>query len=165
MARTKQLYEGNGVQVSKSSIRVGDEITLSYSGLLVQCGAESVYAHIGYGENWEEKEFIPMEKCDDVFKAKIKVTHPDNLNVAFKDSGDNWDNNSLSNYSFKVSEKATRTSQKASSTEKKATSTGKKATSTGKKATSAKKTTTEKAAKKTTTKTTTKKTAAKKSES
>ena len=86
MARAKQLYEENGVQVSKSSIRVGDEITLSYNGLLVQCGAESVYAHIGYGESWQDKEFIPMERCDDVFKAKIKVTHPDSLN-AFKDSG------------------------------------------------------------------------------
>lgn len=146
MARAKQLYEGNGVQVSKSSIRVGDEITLSYSGLLVQCGAESVYAHIGYGENWEAKEFIPMERCDDVFKAKIKVTHPENLNIAFKDSGDNWDNNSYSNYSFKVSEKAANSSKKVSGTEKKSAS--------------AKKNSAEKTAKKTTTK----KTAVKKSE-
>ncbi|HOA97097.1 MAG TPA: carbohydrate-binding protein [Acetivibrio saccincola] len=146
MARAKQLYEENGVQVSKSSIRVGDEITLSYSGLLVQCGAESVYAHIGYGENWEAKEFIPMERCNDVFKAKIKVTHPDSLNIAFKDSGDNWDNNSYLNYSFKVSEKPARTTKKASSTTEKKTASAKKS---AEEKTTSKKTTKKIAAKKT----------------
>ncbi|MDQ2085521.1 carbohydrate-binding protein [Herbivorax sp. ANBcel31] len=152
MARTKQLYAGNGVEVSKSSIRVGDEVTLSYNGLLAQSGAESVYAHIGYGESWEDKKFIPMEKNEDVFETKIKVTHPDSLNVAFKDSSDNWDNNSFSNYSFKVTQKASRTSQKSSSTEKKATST--------KKSTAGKST-----AGKTTKKTTAKKSTSKKKES
>lgn len=119
MAKTKQMYEENGVELSKATISVGDEVTLVYKGLLAQNGADSVYAHIGYGDNWESKEFIPMEKDNDVFKATIKVNLSDKLNVAFKDSVDNWDNNSYQNYSFNVSKKASKSS--SSSGEKKAT--------------------------------------------
>lgn len=106
MAKTKQMYEENGVEISKTTISVGDEVTLSYKGLLAQSGAETIYAHIGYGDEWEDKEFIPMEKNNDLFRVKISVSHPDKLNIAFKDSVDNWDNNSQQNYSFYVSEHA-----------------------------------------------------------
>jgi len=81
-------------------------VTLYYKGLLAQSGADAIFAHIGYGENWEDKTFIPMQKENDVFKATIKINHADDLNIAFKDSGDNWDNNSWANYSFKVTKKA-----------------------------------------------------------
>lgn len=110
LARTKQLYEDNGVELSKATISVGDEVTLVYSGLLAKSGADSIYAHIGYGENWDGKEYIPMEKMEDVFKATIKVNLSDKLNIAFRDSVDNWDNNSQQNYSFNVSTKASKTS-------------------------------------------------------
>lgn len=106
MAKSKQLYEENGVEISKTTISVGDEVILSYKGLLAKSGADAIYAHIGYGDGWENKEFIPMEKNNDAFKVKINVNHPDKLNIAFKDSVDNWDNNSYQNYSFDVSEHA-----------------------------------------------------------
>jgi len=122
MAKSKQEYANNGVEISKATIGVGDEVTLFYKGLLAQCGAEEIYAHIGYGKEWENKAFIPMERDNDVFKATIRIERPDNLNVAFKDSGDNWDNNSMANYSFKVSKRVTKTSSKASDTEKSAKS-------------------------------------------
>lgn len=119
MVKTKQLYGDNGVELSKATISVGDEITLLYSGLLMESGADSIYAHIGYGDNWEGKEFIPMEKKGDKFKATFKVNLSDKLNIAFKDSVDNWDNNSLQNYSFTISKKATKSA--STSVEKKST--------------------------------------------
>lgn len=163
MAKTKQLYEDNGVEVSKTPISVGDEVTLLYSGLLAKSGAEMVYAHIGYGDNWEEKAFIPMQKDNDVFKATIKVNHPDSLNIAFKDSGENWDNNSHSNYSFKVAKKAAKASKEAeeakAAKEVKEKATAKAAEKTVVEMTAAAKKTTAAAAKKTATKkTATKKT-------
>lgn len=106
MSSKVQPYEDNGVIVSKGSISVGDEITLSYSGLLVANGADKVYAHVGFGDAWMDKTFIPMAWEDGTFKATLKVTQSDILNVTFKDSADNWDNNSLQNYSFKVAKKA-----------------------------------------------------------
>ena len=113
MAKSKQLYEQNGVEISKATINVGDEVTLLYKGLLAQNGADTVYAHIGYGDEWEEKDFLPMVKDEDVFKTTFMVNVPKSLNVAFKDGGENWDNNAQSNYSFKVTKKAAKVSEKS----------------------------------------------------
>lgn len=108
MAKSKQVYSDNGVEVSKVPISVGDEITVKYSGLLVRSGAQQVYAHIGYGNEWKEKALLPMEREEDIFKATIKVNHEESLNIAFKDSVDNWDNNSQNNYSFDVAKRSSK---------------------------------------------------------
>lgn len=165
MARTKHEYEGNGVELSKTSIGVGDEVTVFYKGLLAQNGADAVFAHIGYGENWDDRAFIPMERDNDIFKATIKINHQDDLNIAFKDSGDNWDNNSLSNYSFKIAKKAARSVKavdKAEKVENKASTRSTKSSET--KSVSAKKVTATKSAsaKKTTTSSRTKNTSSEK---
>ncbi|MCX7920445.1 MAG: carbohydrate-binding protein [Clostridia bacterium] len=113
MATVNQPYQENGVEVSKKTIYVGDEVTLSYSGLLYTSGADMVYAYIGYGDEWEQSEYVPMERGDNSFKATIKVALPGTLNVCFKDSGVNWDNNSSQNYVFKITKKAAKSSAKA----------------------------------------------------
>jgi hypothetical protein len=105
MAKEMQMYQSNGISVSKTSIVAGDELTLSYTGLLADRGAESIYAHIGYGDTWEDKDFIPMKRSGNVFKTSIKVKRTGSLNVCFKDSTDNWDNNSNNNYTFTVAPK------------------------------------------------------------
>ncbi len=105
MAVKIQNYDANGVAISKSPIYVGDEVTITYDGLLAKSGADKVFAYIGYGEAWEEKGFIPMTYEFDVFKATFKVLAEGNLNIAFKDSAENWDNNSTENYIYKVAKK------------------------------------------------------------
>lgn len=113
MAAKAQPYSENGVTVSKSTIYVGDEILLKYSGLLVQNGAQTLYAHVGYGEEWEEKSFIPMTREGEDYVCPINVLLPGTLNVCFKDNADNWDNNSNTNYIFKITKKPVRTSASA----------------------------------------------------
>lgn len=105
MASVIQEYESNGVLISKSPLKVGESVTLTYKGLLADHGAEQVIAHIGYGENWDGKDYIPMSFEDGVFKTTFKVALPESLNVCFKDIAENWDNNYGSNYSFKVGAK------------------------------------------------------------
>lgn len=105
MAVKNQPYEENGVLTSKASLNAGDEISLTYKGLLVECGADKVFAYVGYGEDWNEKAFIPMAYDGSQFKAELKLTVAGVLNVAFKDSADNWDNNNGVNYTFKVGAK------------------------------------------------------------
>jgi hypothetical protein len=105
MAKEMQMYSNNGISVSKTSIVAGDELTLSYNGVLAERGADSIYAHIGYGDNWEDKDLVPMKRIGNTFKTSIKVTRTGSLNICFKDSVDNWDNNSNSNYTFSVSSK------------------------------------------------------------
>lgn len=105
-------YLENGIKFSKKKINVGDEVTISYTGLLASCGADKVYAYVGYGDKWKDNEFYPMDNKKGVFKTKVKVLHPDTLNICFKDSIDNWDNNSSENYKFTVTQKKTTTTRK-----------------------------------------------------
>lgn len=108
MADKVQKYAENGVTISKSPVYVGDEITVAYDGLLAKSGADTVHIHLGYGDNWDNKDYIKMDFNGDSFVAAFKVLLAGNLNMAFKDSAENWDNNSSYNYSFKVTKKSVR---------------------------------------------------------
>lgn len=103
MAQSKNSY--NGIEVSKTAIAIGDEITITYKGFLAVNGAESLYAHLGYNEGWEDKESVQMKKEKGGFKAKIKVTNPGSLNVCFSNEWNNYDNNDHNNYTFQVAAK------------------------------------------------------------
>jgi hypothetical protein len=119
MAANKNAYIENGISTSKTSLKVGDSITVTYNGLLANCGADSITMHIGYGDGWENKEFIPMEYDNGIFKASLVVDYSGSLNVAFKDSAENWDNNSGSDYTFKVSMTKAEKTEKETAVEKK----------------------------------------------
>ena len=105
MSLNSQPYAENGVFISNSSLSVGEEVAITYEGLLAKSGADQIFLHIGYGEEWLDKTFIPMERENGVFKGTFKIALPDDLNISFKDSANNWDNNSSMNYSFKITGK------------------------------------------------------------
>lgn len=94
-----QPYQKNGVVLSKVSDHT---VALKYDGLLANCGADDVYSVIGYGSNtnWENVQTIRMNRFGNSFHADIPAMHGMNINVAFKDSAENWDNNSGMNYTF-----------------------------------------------------------------
>lgn len=101
----QKSYESNGVSLSKKTLNSGDRIRVSYSGLLVQSGAQSLFLYVGYGDEWENKLLMPMEYADGIFSAEIEIRDFKSLGVCFKDAADNWDNNSGSNYVFSISKK------------------------------------------------------------
>lgn len=105
MARPKKnSYSGNGVYITPTDFSVGDRIRLTYDGLLAKSGASEIYAHVGYGtqKKWDNVMDVKMTQSSDGFEATFPVTSTTNLNVVFKDSANNWDNNSGENYSFKI---------------------------------------------------------------
>ncbi|KNY26622.1 carbohydrate-binding protein [Pseudobacteroides cellulosolvens] len=106
MSLNSQPYAENGVLISDYSLSVGDEVTITYEGILAKSGADQIFLHIGYGKEWLDKAFLPMENENGVFKGTFKIALPDDLNISFKDSADNWDNNSSMNYSFVFTGKA-----------------------------------------------------------
>ena len=78
-------------------------IKIDYSGFLAQNGAEEIYAVIGYGSNdrWEDVEHLPMKKVGEKDFELITFRKKNgNINIAFKDSANNWDNNYGNNYIF-----------------------------------------------------------------
>lgn len=88
-------YSKNGINVDKEK----KEIRVTYNGLLAQSGADKVYAVCGYGSKWSKQAIHEMRKTINGFETKFP-TDEKVVNVAFKDSANNWDNNSGRNYSF-----------------------------------------------------------------
>ena len=93
-------YKSNGITIKPATFTVGDKIKLTYTGLLSECGAEEVFAHIGWGEAWENLDDIKMSKTKTGFTATISVDSMSQLNLCFKDAMNNWDNNNGSNYTI-----------------------------------------------------------------
>lgn len=114
MDKSMKLYTGNGIELSEEKIHAGEKCTLNYSGILAGAGADRIYVHYGYEDTWDQNEYAEMAYNDGMYTAKIVLKMPGTLNVCFKDSANNWDNNSYKNYSFKVhARKAARKSKKA----------------------------------------------------
>lgn len=95
-------YIQNGVFIRPNVIAQGDTATVTYKGLLFNSGADTVYMHCGYGVNWENVEDVQMTKTVEGFQASLPINQYKPLNMVFKDSANNWDNNSGKNYTFDV---------------------------------------------------------------
>ncbi len=95
-----QTYTHAGVVFNKISDR---EAKIDYTGLLKISGATEVTAVYGYGsnQNWENVSSVTLSKdASGRFIATIPIESGKNVNLAFKDAAQNWDNNSGLNYTF-----------------------------------------------------------------
>lgn len=78
------------------------EIKVTYAGFLFQNGSQEIIAHLGYDENWKEPQDIAMEKTTLGFQAIINVGSAEKLNLCFRNSNGEWDNNNGNNYTFAI---------------------------------------------------------------
>ena len=102
-SKHQQNYYSNGVSISPSIPSTQNLTTITYSGLLYQAGASEVYARVGLGNDWSSSRDYKMNRTSHGFEVSIPpIGHGDVLNVCFKDSANNWDNNPGANYSFPV---------------------------------------------------------------
>lgn len=99
------IYSANGIILSKDEPKEGDQLEISYHGLLAASGAKKVIVHTGYDVTWENPAYIDMQSDGGVFKVSIALERPGVLNFAFTDPLGNWDNNSGDNYSVSIAQK------------------------------------------------------------
>lgn len=95
-----QSYSKAGVTFEKLS---ETQARVNYTGLLAKSGAHEVFGVYGFGsnQNWENVSTISLNKANDgTFISVIPVEQGKNINLAFKDCAENWDNNSGMNYTF-----------------------------------------------------------------
>lgn len=88
-----------------SFANLGDKVKLYYDGLLAKSGASEVFAVVGFGDNKnpQSTSTYPMNNAgQQIFELSIPAKDSGQINVAFKDSANNWDNNSGKNYSFYI---------------------------------------------------------------
>ncbi len=94
-----------GVHINTSIIYPNNTVEISYAGLLTQNGAEEIYVHFGssYLEDWANINDIKMIKNPNgAFSADIVIPVGNKLNICFKDSSQNWDNNNGNNYVYDI---------------------------------------------------------------
>jgi hypothetical protein len=83
-------------------VKKGSETIISYNGLLSNSGAEKVYLHYGF-DGWNNVNTVPMKKSlSGAFNTEVKVNGKDEFNFCFKDSANNWDNNSGSDWKVEI---------------------------------------------------------------
>jgi len=86
-----------GVEVKQAAF--GNEATVVYNGLLAKSGADQVFLHCGFGEpdNWQNVSTQAMDRSPRGWEKTIRMA--DNKAIfCFKDSANNWDNNSGYNW-------------------------------------------------------------------
>ena len=77
-------------------------VKISYTGKLFQDDSEEVFAHYGFGNNWDNLNEVKMEKTEIGFQAEIELNSSDTLNLCFRNSNNEWDNNDGQNYIFPI---------------------------------------------------------------
>ena len=88
------------VQIDKKEIIANDNITLTYNGELKH--SKRVFVHYGLN-NWTNTNEVPMKSTVNGFVATISIpSDAYNIEFAFRNELNNWDNNSNMNYSFSV---------------------------------------------------------------
>ena len=77
-------------------------VKISYTGKLFQEDSEEVFIHYGFGPNWDNLNEIKMEKTELGFQAEIELISSECLNLCFRNSNNEWDNNDSQNYTFDI---------------------------------------------------------------
>lgn len=93
--RDERVFVDPGQPERKGKARIG------YHGLLAASGADRVYLHYGF-DGWRNPRTVPMSPFLDGFTATIPIEGLEELNFCFKDSADNWDNNSGWNWKARI---------------------------------------------------------------
>ena len=81
------------------------KLKISYVGSLYQNGSEEVFLHYGFGLQWDNVSDIKMEKTELGFQCEIDILESESLNLCFRNSNNEWDNNDYKNYIFEIEKK------------------------------------------------------------
>lgn len=96
MELVKNIFFNTDKLIENSTVK------LSYTGDLFQNNSEEVFVHYGFGNNWDNLNEIKMEKSEIGFQAEIELVLGDTLNLCFRNSEGQWDNNDSQNYIFPI---------------------------------------------------------------
>lgn len=96
MELVKNIFFNTDKLIENSSVKI------SYTGKFFQDGSEKVYAHYGFGDQWNNVNEIEMEKTELGFQAEIELGEGPTFNLVFKNENGEWDNNNYQNYTFNL---------------------------------------------------------------
>lgn len=96
MELVKNIFFNTDKLVENSKVKI------SYTGKLFEENSDKVYLHYGYGLQWDNVSEIEMVKTELGYQAEVELLASDSLNLCFRNSNNEWDNNNGQNYSFPI---------------------------------------------------------------
>ncbi len=81
------------------------ELTIEYSGKLYKENSEKIFISYGYGNLWDNKNEIELNKNENNFSGTININSGIDFQFCFHDSNNNWDNNDSQNYILPIYKK------------------------------------------------------------
>lgn len=95
-------FNDERIALEPAPAKSGDTVHIKYYGLLKNSGADTVYLHYGT-DGWNNSLTVPMNhSTEGNFATEITANAHAEINFCFKDSANNWDNNSGWNWKFNV---------------------------------------------------------------
>ena len=101
MELVKNIFFNTDKLIENSTVRI------SYTGRFFQDGCENVYAHFGFGNEWNNINEIEMEKTELGFQTEIDLSEGETFNLVFRNENNEWDNNDGQNYIFPLEKVST----------------------------------------------------------
>ena len=87
-------FNDDRVSYEPAPVKSGDTVHVNYQGLLRNSGADAVYLVYGT-DGWKNVNTVQMQREQaGIFATEIKAEANQEINFCFKDSANNWDNNS-----------------------------------------------------------------------
>lgn len=101
MELVKNIFFNTDKLVENSTVRI------SYTGKFFQDGCEKVYAHYGFGPEWNNTSEVEMQKTELGFQTEIELSEGETFNLCFNNGSGDWDNNEGQNYTFPLEKVST----------------------------------------------------------
>lgn len=93
----------NGIIFDKNELKQNSFVKLTYTGFLSKNPTSKLFAHIGFGSNWDNIVDLEMKKSGIGYELIIQLpSNFDSINIAFVNNKNEWDNNFGNDFSFKL---------------------------------------------------------------
>ena len=96
MELVKNIFFNTDKLVEKTKVKI------SYTGRFFEDHSEEVFLHYGFGAEWENVSEIKMNKTELGFQAEVELLSNSSLNLCFRNSNNELDNNNNQNYIFPI---------------------------------------------------------------
>ena len=93
----------DGIIFNTNELKQNSFVKITYTGSLNNLNSSKIFAHIGFGSNWQNIMDLEMQKCGLGYELTLQLPSKfDSINMAFMNDKNEWDNNFGNDFSFKL---------------------------------------------------------------
>ena len=93
----------DGIIFNTNKLKQNSFVKMTYTGFLNTSKSSKIFAHIGFGPNWQNITDFEMKKSGLGYELTFQLPSQfDSINLAFMNDKNEWDNNFGNDFSFKL---------------------------------------------------------------